>query len=206
MSVDKVDLSRRVLLRKTLSWSSGRPRPRSRACPLTAGCGRYHERACGANKSTEDAMRTRRVLGAHFGRVGASFGPARGRHDDGSAEACRSGSAGVSAASDLVAAHGSLCAPEAYPMLTAGSARDGAGDNVTPREDYRTAVPFDSPDAGCSLSSRGVEGSEPIRLSRDRGTPSARDRTSGSPFRITTTVRTGPVQRTRTRALRPLGR
>jgi hypothetical protein len=128
-------------------------------------------------KVRKTRIRSRRVRAHALGGLGASFGPARGRLDDGSAEACRSGCAGVSAASEWIAAHGILCAPEAIPELVAPG-RDVSGPvgvdrgrppqasngepvrvhNVTPREDYRTALPFDSPDTGCSLSHRGGGG------------------------------------------------
>jgi hypothetical protein len=93
-------------------------------------------------QGTEDAIANPASSGAHFlGRAGASFGPARGRLDDGSAEACRSGSAGVAAASEIAAASGSTVRPKRTRTLPGKPARDVAGDNVTPREDYRTALP-----------------------------------------------------------------
>ncbi len=49
LSADKVDRSRRVLLRKPLPGGAGDGCPGSRARPLTLGCARYHEGACGAN-------------------------------------------------------------------------------------------------------------------------------------------------------------
>ena len=91
-------------------------------------------------QGTEDAIANPTSSGARFlGRAGASFGPARGRHDDGSAEACRSGSAGVSAASELTAASGTTVRSKRSRTLPGKPARDVAGDNVTPA-DYRTAL------------------------------------------------------------------
>lgn len=56
-------------------WRSGRLSARSRACPLTACCGRYHEESGGANtRKAPRILRTRRVRAHALGGLGASFG------------------------------------------------------------------------------------------------------------------------------------
>jgi hypothetical protein len=76
LSADKVDRSRRVLLRKPLPGAAGDGCPGSRARPLTLGCARYHGGACGANLSQDHATAKPASSGrTRHGRVGASFGP-----------------------------------------------------------------------------------------------------------------------------------
>ena len=129
-------------------WRSGRLSARSRACPLTACCGRYHEESGGANtRKAPRILRTRRVRAHALGGLGASFGRraaltlTRRRRISGGAARLDCGELGSSVRPKR--------SPTPNPRL--GPCRRGR-HNVTPREDYRTAVLSDSPDTGCSLS------------------------------------------------------
>jgi len=106
---------------------------------------------------------------------------------------------------------GVLCAPEAYPAPYRGLGPCRRGrHNVTPREDYRTAVLSDSPDTGCSLSAPAAGAI--AGTARAARPPAAFRRASAGrswpfpPPSIPTTIRCSSSLRTRTRARRPLGR
>ena len=110
LSPDKVDRSRRVLLRKPLPGAAGDGCPGSRARPLTLGCARYHGGACGANLSTDHAIaKPARSGRTRHGRAGRFLWlPAR-RACSGAPSEARRGSA-----SGWIAACGILCgAPDA---------------------------------------------------------------------------------------------
>jgi len=83
--------------------------------------------------------------------------------------------------------------------------------NVTPEEDYRTALLSDSPDAGCSLSHHGG-GETAKRPGRQAGLRYSAGRAPGGCGRfilgelVAITGQAGAVARTRTRDGRPSGR
>ncbi len=137
-------------------WRSGRLSARSRACPLTACCGRYHEESGGANtRKAPRILRTRRVRAHALGGLGASFGRRAGLTRTRRRRDLRRRRSPLAALTRAIGLRrvGVLCAPEADPALNRGLGPCRRGrHNVTPREDYRTAVLSDSPDTGCSLS------------------------------------------------------